>query len=263
VLAASCSQRMEEGSCIYLRTLTRKKRIPPHCRFNVHVDIIINVHRHSRLGTRGRPGTAHSLVATGGWVFRHCGVGSTRLSLLASFFFAPVLRIYSRPEGYEAFTLQGAGPPARIAYLSGACVWFVRSNRAPRARESPGEERVWSELRVARVAVSPPSCANRATTKTCCAPHDSTIPHAHSVLSKVRNKLGRSRQGRWEKLAAARQGSECRTHVEALLERLECGGTRPFLFAGFHASKRGEGRGAGALRHAARGEATMGALGTY
>ena len=129
--------------------------------------------------------------------------------------------------------------------------------------ERAREERVWSELRVARVAVSPPSCANRATTKTCCAPHDSTIPHAHSVLSKVRNKLGRSRQGRWEKLAAARQGSECRTHVEALLERLECGGTRPFLFAGFHASKRGEGRGAGALRHAARGEATMGALGTY
>ena len=189
----------------------------------------------------------------------------TRLSLLASFFFAPVLRIYSRPEGYEAFTLQGAGPLARTAYLYRelVCVVCAKQSRAPCPTERAREERVWSELRVARVAVSPPSCANRATAKTCCAPHDSTIPHAHSVLSKVRNKLGRSRQGRWEKLAAARQGSECRTHVEALLERLECGGTRPFLFAGFHASKRGEGRGAGALRHAARGEATMGALGTY
>ena len=31
-------------------------------------------------------------------------VQSTRL-----LFFAPVLRIFSRPQGYEAFTLQGAG----------------------------------------------------------------------------------------------------------------------------------------------------------
>ena len=85
--------------------------------------------------------------------------------------------------------------------MCGLCEAIARPVPERRARE----ERVWSELRVARVAVSPPSCANRATAKTCCAPHDSTIPHAHSVLSKVRNKLGRSRQGRWEKLAAARQ----------------------------------------------------------
>ena len=128
----------------------------------------------------------------------------------------------------------------------------AKQSRAPCPREP--ERRGWSELRVARVAVSPPSCANRATTKTCCAPHDSTIPHAHSVLSKVRNKLGRSRHPRQvgEKLAAARQGSECRTHVhvhvhahaEALLERLECGGTRPFLFLrGFTHPRGGKGEG--------------------
>ena len=89
----------------------------------------------------------------------------------------------------------------------------AKQSRAPCPREP--ERRGWSELRVARVAVSPPSCANRATTKTCCAPHDSTIPHAHSVLSKVRNKLGRSRHPRQvgEKLAAARQGSECARYL--------------------------------------------------